>query len=78
MNPNPGINPGWTPVVPSPLPAQGGNAGLFLTTNGITVSWAQAVPNQTGFGGSYLFTNGTTSSWRPQPGLAMVVALANA
>lgn len=75
---NQGLKPGFTPVTPSPFPAQSGNAGNFLTTNGISVSWAQVLPSQTGLGGSYFFTNGTTASWQPAHGFAMAVAMANA
>lgn len=47
------------------LPAQSGNSGKFLTTNGTTASWANvdALPSQSGNSGKYLTTNGTTASW---------------
>ena len=47
------------------LPAQTGNSGKFLTTDGTDVSWANvdALPSQTGNSGYYLTTNGTTASW---------------
>ena len=49
----------------SALPAQSGNSGKFLTTNGTTVSWANidALPAQSGNSGKFLTTNGTTASW---------------
>lgn len=48
-----------------PLPAQAGNSGKFLTTNGTSASWAtvDALPSQTGHNGDVLTTNGTTASW---------------
>lgn len=47
------------------LPAQTGNSGKFLTTDGSSVSWGDvdALPPQTGNSGKYLTTNGTTASW---------------
>lgn len=47
------------------LPAQSGNTGKFLTTNGSTMSWAtvDALPSQSGQSGKYLTTNGTSASW---------------
>jgi hypothetical protein len=45
------------------LPAQTGNSGLFLTTDGATPSWATSLPSQTGNSGKYLTTNGTAASW---------------
>jgi len=47
------------------LPAQSGNSGKFLTTNGSIASWANvdALPSQSGHSGKFLSTNGTTASW---------------
>ena len=47
------------------LPAQTGNSGKFLTTNGTAASWANvdALPAQSGNSGKFLTTNGTTASW---------------
>lgn len=47
------------------LPAQAGNTGKYLTTNGSTASWAtvDALPTQTGNSGKLLTTNGTSASW---------------
>ena len=51
----------------SQLPTQTGNAGLFLATNGATLSWANpagnAYPSQSGQTGKFLTTNGTSVSW---------------
>lgn len=47
----------------SALPAQTGNSGKFVTTNGTTASWALPIADQTGNSGKFLTTNGTTSSW---------------
>lgn len=43
---------------------QGGNAGLFLTTDGSTTSWADPLPDQTGEAGNFLTTNGTIAAWQ--------------
>ena len=47
------------------LPAQSGNSGKFLTTNGSTASWAtvDALPAQSGQSGKFLTTNGSAASW---------------
>jgi hypothetical protein len=47
------------------LPAQSGNSGRYLTTDGTTTSWGtvQAFPTQTGNSGKYLTTDGTNVSW---------------
>lgn len=47
------------------LPAQTGNSGYFLTTDGTNPSWAEvdALPDQTGNSGKYLTTDGTEASW---------------
>jgi hypothetical protein len=46
-------------------PAQTGNSGKFLTTDGTDTSWAtvDALPSQTGNSGKYLTTDGTDPSW---------------
>ena len=51
------------------LPAQSGNSGKFLTTNGTAVSWAtvDALPSQTYQSGKFLTTNGTSASWADIP-----------
>ena len=47
------------------LPAQSGQSGKFLTTNGTAASWANvdALPTQTGQSGKFLTTNGSAASW---------------
>ena len=47
------------------FPAQSGQSGKFLTTNGSEVSWANvsALPSQSGQSGKFLTTNGSTASW---------------
>lgn len=47
------------------LPAQSGQSGKYLTTDGTAASWAtvDALPSQSGNNGKYLTTNGTTASW---------------
>ena len=45
------------------LPAQTGNAGKFLGTNGTTASWSDTLPVQTGNSGKVLKTNGSVASW---------------
>ena len=47
------------------LPAQTGQSGKFLTTNGSAASWAtvDALPSQTSQSGKFLTTDGTTASW---------------
>lgn len=48
------------------IPAQSGQSGKFLTTNGSAISWADVpstLPSQTGQSGKYLTTDGTTPSW---------------
>jgi hypothetical protein len=47
------------------VPAQAGEAGKFLTTNGTNSSWAtvDALPDQSGNAGKYLTTDGTSASW---------------
>ena len=47
------------------VPAQSGQSGKFLTTNGSTSSWAavDALPSQTSQSGKFLTTDGSTASW---------------
>jgi hypothetical protein len=47
------------------VPAQAGNSGKYLTTNGTASSWGtvDALPSQTGNTGKYLTTDGTSASW---------------
>ena len=49
------------------LPAQTGQSGKFLTTDGETASWSnvESLPSQTGNAGKVLTTDGTTASWQP-------------
>lgn len=52
------------------IPAQAGNAGKQLTTDGINLSWSSAnvLPTQSaGTVGQYLQSNGTTTSWQTVP-----------
>lgn len=47
------------------LPAQSGQSGKFLTTDGTDASWAtvDALPSQTGQTGKFLTTDGSAASW---------------
>ena len=47
------------------VPAQTGNSGKYLSTNGTATSWTtvDALPSQTGNSGKYLTTSGTSASW---------------
>lgn len=45
------------------VPSQAGNSGLFLTTNGVVVSWSGGLPSQTSQSGKILATNGTGALW---------------
>jgi hypothetical protein len=45
------------------LPAQDGNSGKFLGTNGTVLSWEDALPTQTNNSGKILVSNGTASLW---------------
>lgn len=51
------------------LPAQAGNAGKYLRTNGNGAEWAEieALPDQTGKEGKYLRTNGEEFTWEEAP-----------
>ena len=51
------------------LPAQSGQSGKFLTTNGTSASWAtvDALPSQSGNNGKFLTTNGSAASWASLP-----------
>lgn len=50
---------------PDSLPAQAGNSGKFLTTDGTNASWAtvDALPSQTGYSGRVLGTDGFVAGW---------------
>lgn len=50
-------------ILASGIADQTGNAGLFLTTDGSTTSWADPLPDQTGNAGFFLTTDGTVASW---------------
>ena len=54
---------------PTEIPAQSGNNGKFLTTDGTDVSWAtvDALPSQTSQSGKFLTTDGTSASWANVP-----------
>jgi hypothetical protein len=47
------------------VPAQSGNSGEFLTTDGSSTAWAavDALPSQTGNSGKYLTTDGSAATW---------------
>lgn len=47
------------------FPTQTGNAGKYLTTNGLNVSWSKvdALPSQISQAGKFLTTDGTSASW---------------
>lgn len=45
------------------LPAQTGNAGKFITTDGTTASWAQVYPSLTNTNRKVLASNGTAPVW---------------
>lgn len=45
------------------LPNQAGNAGKFVSTDGVNAFWAEGLPTQTGNAGKTLVTNGTSASW---------------
>ena len=51
------------------LPAQTGQSGKFLTTDGTDASWANvdALPSQTGQNGKFLTTDGSAASWADIP-----------
>lgn len=62
------------------VPAQAGNSGKYLTTNGTASSWGavDALPSQTGNSGKYLTTNGTAAAWAsivtdPTPSVFMLM-----
>lgn len=61
------------------LPAQTGNAGKYVTTDGSSASWADVYPSQTSNEGKFLRTNGTTVSWQfTTPALVVVTATTQA
>jgi hypothetical protein len=49
------------------IPSQTGNAGLFLATDGTSLTWSSVssavLPSQSGNSGKFLTTNGTSASW---------------
>jgi len=47
----------------SALPAQAGNAGKFVTTDGVNASWETVLPSQAGNAGKFVTTDGTNVSW---------------
>lgn len=51
------------------LPAQAGNTGKYLRTNGESAEWADVenLPDQTGKEGKYLRTNGKSITWEDAP-----------
>jgi hypothetical protein len=57
----------WNKFSPSNtiIPAQTGNSGRYLTTDGTVISWGtvNALPSQTSNAGKYLTTDGTAASW---------------
>jgi len=62
------------------VPAQAGQSGKYLTTNGTASSWGtvDALPSQTSNAGKYLTTNGTSPSWAaivtdPTPSIFMLM-----
>jgi hypothetical protein len=57
----------------SALPAQTGNSGKFVTTDGTTASWADTLPSQTSNSGKFLTTNGTAASWGAVPAAALTL-----
>lgn len=54
-----------TSAILAAVPAQAGNTGKYLTTNGSATSWGtiNALPSQTGNTGKYLTTDGSSASW---------------
>jgi len=56
------------------LPAQTGNSGKYVTTNGTTASWALPIADQSGNSGKVLGTNGTTTAWE-SGGLKLLATL---
>jgi hypothetical protein len=62
------------------VPAQAGQSGKYLTTDGTASSWGtvDALPSQTSNAGKYLTTNGTSPSWAaivtdPTPSIFMLM-----
>lgn len=47
----------------STLPAQAGNSGKVITTDGTTASWGLPIASQAGNSGKVLTTDGSTTSW---------------
>ena len=46
------------------LPAQAGQAGKVLTSDGTNSTWAEGLPSQTSQTGKFLTTNGTAANWQ--------------
>ncbi|HET9160634.1 MAG TPA: hypothetical protein VFN88_08480 [Caulobacteraceae bacterium] len=46
------------------LPGQTGNAGKFLTTDGVSAGWSTVSPDQAGNAGKFLSTDGVNQNWR--------------
>lgn len=60
------------------LPAQAGNTGKYLRTNGESAEWADVenLPDQTGKEGKYLRTNGKSITWEDAPrGLPLLTSI---
>jgi hypothetical protein len=49
------------------LPEQAGSEGLFITTDGESLSFASPVANQSGQGGKFLSTDGSQTVWEDIP-----------
>lgn len=47
----------------SALPAQAGNSGKYVTTDGISASWATVLPTQSGNAGKFMTTDGANATW---------------
>jgi len=60
----------WVSAAAAALPAQTGNSGKFLSTNGISAFWHDVpdpLPDQTGNAGKFLSTDGTNAIWDNVP-----------
>lgn len=55
----------WVGGTTQALPAQTGNAGKALITDGAQASWQLVYPVQTGNAGKALVTDGAQASWQP-------------
>ena len=47
----------------SALPAQAGNSGKYVTTDGTSASWATVLPTQSGNAGKFMTTDGANATW---------------